>query len=130
MNTEGQVDRVRAVLMDLRDQLVEHQHRQPHPRTLVPADFADFFNETLAGLEAAYGRAWVTSLSMNRWSIVPASTRKGGYPAIASVHRDTLLSKVRTALRRLSTDAPLPQDSTTPATNHELTPGTTASAVS
>ena len=125
MDTAGRIDRARAILADLRDQLMEHQQRQPNPRTLVPADFAELFNETLADLEEVYGAAWVTSVSINRWAIVPASTRPGGYPAIASVHRDTLLSHVRSALRRLRTDAPLRQESLSPTQNHSIEPATT-----
>ena len=125
MDTAAHVDRARAGLARLRDQLVEHQQRHPNPRTFVPADLAELFNETLADLEGVYGTSWVTSASMSRWTIVPASTRPGGYPAVASVYRDTLLGHVRSAIRRLSTDTPLRQDSPSPTPNHPVAPAPT-----
>jgi hypothetical protein len=110
MDADVQVERARAVLIRLRDQLLEHQLLQPNPRTLVPADLAELFNDTLSELEDVYGALWVASVSMSRWAITPASLRVGGYPTVASVNRETLLSHLRTALRRLNTDVRLGRD--------------------
>jgi hypothetical protein len=112
MQHVDEIDRVRVILMRLRDQLLEHEQRFPHPQTLIPAENATQYNEALAELEGVFGATWVESLAISRWSIVPASSRPSGSPAIPSVNRTVLLSHLRTALRRLDSDTPLPQDVT------------------
>lgn len=109
MEGEDHIERAHAVLMRLRDQLLDHQQRLPNPQTLVPADHAEHFNDVLAELEDVYGAPWVASLSISRWAIIPASVRAGGSPAVASVSRETLLGHLQSALRRLQSDTPLPK---------------------
>ena len=107
MDNSVTVDRARAVLARLRDQLVEHQKLESNPRTMVPADLAMLLNETLAELEGIYGADWVRSASVNRWAFVPASNRNGANQSFPTVQRDVLLGYVKGALRRLNADVPM-----------------------
>jgi hypothetical protein len=121
MDNDIQVERARAVLGRLRDQLLDHQQRQPNPGTFVPADLAELFNDTLADLEGVYGALWVGSVSISQWAIVPASTRVGDYPSVALVNRETLLSRLGTVLRRLNTDVRLRQEAPSMIPNNSAT---------
>ena len=120
MDTQEHGERARAVLVRLRDQLVEAKQRRPNPHTLVPADLAELFNDTVADLEEEYGAVWVAAMSISRWTLIPASARAGGDPAVASISRETLLSHVRTALRRVDMDARVHQDRPSVTPSHPI----------
>ena len=102
MEAHAAVERARAVLARLRDQLLEHKTREPNPRTMVPADLAILFNDTLAELQPVFGDAWVASTSVSQSAIFSGATRNGSKPGFPIVQRDILLGYVKAALRRLN----------------------------